>query len=123
MAATSYLGRADLPRGMRNNNPGNLRISNNQWQGKVPVWENTDGEFEQFKEYRYGVRAMIKLIQNYIRSGDNTLVTIISRYAPATENDTAAYIRAVAGATGFSPIYGIGRNETSRYAANHTSDV
>ncbi|MCA9329527.1 hypothetical protein KDA11_02695, partial [Candidatus Saccharibacteria bacterium] len=34
------------PRGIRNNNPGNIRISNNQWRGKIPVSQNTDGSFE-----------------------------------------------------------------------------
>ena len=103
MGATSYLGRADLPRGMRNNNPGNLRISSSQWRGKIPVAQNTDGDFEQFTEYRFGVRAMIKLIQNYIAQGHNTLTKIITRYAPASENDTQAYIRAVSQATNISP--------------------
>lgn len=100
----SYLGQRDLPRGMRNNNPGNLRISNNAWQGKIPANLNTDGAFEQFYNYAYGIRAMIKLLINYMSV--KKLVTIrqiISTYAPSTENDTNAYIRRVSTDTGFPP--------------------
>lgn len=100
----SYLGQHNLPRGMRNNNPGNLRISSNAWQGKIPASMNTDGAFEQFYNYAYGIRAMIKLLIHYMTV--KKLVTIrdiISTYAPSSENDTNAYIRNVATATGFPP--------------------
>ena len=100
----SYLGRNDLPRGMRNNNPGNMRISSSRWQGKIPVVQNTDGAFEQFVNYSYGIRAMTKLLINYIQSGRNTISSILYRYAPPSDNnDTATYVRAVAIATGIGP--------------------
>ena len=100
----SYLGRNDLPRGIRNNNPGNLRISSSPWQGKIPIAQNTDGAFEQFVNYSYGIRAMTKLLINYIQSGRNTISSILYRYAPPSDNnDTAAYVRAVATATGIGP--------------------
>ncbi len=54
----------NLPRGYRNNNPLNLRISSSSWLGKVA--DNTDGVFEQFSDIRYGYRAAIKTIRNYI---------------------------------------------------------
>ncbi len=79
------------PRGIRNNNPGNLRISNQAWEGKVAT--NTDGEFEQFSSYEYGVRALILLLRNYLRGDRNTLSKIISAYAPASDgNHTNNYI-------------------------------
>lgn len=99
----SYLG-TNGPRGQRNNNPGNIRISSSPWQGKVPVAQNTDGAFEQFTAYAYGVRAMIKLLQNYISAGHNTIQKIIERYAPAADNNNvAAYVNAVASRSGLSP--------------------
>jgi len=97
----SYLGRSDLPRGMRNNNPGNIRIGGSAWRGKVPVAQNTDGAFEQFVGYLYGVRAMIKLLQNYFRDGYTTIRTIVNRWAPPTENDSISYALYVSRQTGF----------------------
>lgn len=90
-------------RGVRNNNPGNIKISSSPWLGKVPVEQNSDGVFEQFWEYKYGIRAMIKLIMNYIASGHNTVRKIITRYAPSSENPTSKYIEKISEWTGYSP--------------------
>ena len=83
----SYLGEGNLPRGMRNNNPGNIRINpSNNWQGKITP--STDGAFEQFNLYVYGIRAMIKLVKNYIsRGGQNTIRKIVFKYAPPADNN------------------------------------
>lgn len=98
----SFLGRNNLPRGIRNNNPGNLKITNPQqgWMGSIDASENKDGVFEQFLFYTYGLRAMLKLIQNKIRAGDNTIRKLIRVWAPSSENDTEAYIRMVEQETG-----------------------
>lgn len=92
-----------LPRGYRNNNPLNIRInSGNNWQGKVSP--NTDGAFEQFTSMAYGFRAAFVLIRNYINNyAATTVQAIISKWAPNNENNTAGYISAVCGSTGFSP--------------------
>ena len=104
VATLSYLGQSGLPRGMRNNNPGNIRISTNAWQGKVPAGQNTDGAFEQFSAYIWGIRAMIKNLISYQQQrGLSTLRQIISTWAPSTENDTNAYISRVSSATGIGP--------------------
>ena len=85
-----------IPRGFRNNNPGNLRITGMAWQGKVPVEQNTDKAFEQFVSLEYGLRAMIVVLRIYIkRKGLDTIEKIIPVYAPATENDVEAYIQVV----------------------------
>ena len=53
---------------------------------------------------KYGYRAAIKTIQTYINKyGCRTLEQIISRWAPANENNTAAYIANVSHRTGFAP--------------------
>lgn len=90
-------------RGVRNNNPGNLRISSNNWDGKLPKDQNTDGEFEQFVTWIHGLRAMTKLIVNYINGGYDTLTKIINRYAPPVENKTNGYINFVVKETGLLP--------------------
>lgn len=82
-------------RGIRNNNPGNLRISENAWQGKVPVAQNTDGVFEQFISPEYGIRALFIDLRSKINRGLNTIEKIMNVYAPPTENNTIAYITAI----------------------------
>lgn len=79
-------------RGYRNNNPGNLRHGS-KWQGLADL--QMDREFCQFKTMYYGVRAVDKLILNYTKNGHNTIRKIISRYAPACENNTQSYITTV----------------------------
>ena len=99
--ALPQFGNYNLPRGIRNNNPGNLRIGPSGWQNKVPIAQNSDGEFEQFYSYEYGIRAMTKLLINYMASGRDTIASIITKYAPATENNTRSYIQKVSQRTGY----------------------
>lgn len=102
-----------VPRGIRNNNPGNIKVSNSGWLGKIPYSQNTDTDcstgqvvrtFEQFTEYRFGIRALIKLIENYmVQRNLRTIAQIINRYAPGTENYTEGYINYVSDRIGFAP--------------------
>ena len=81
-------------RGIRNNNPGNIRRSNDPWQGLAA--EQADPDFFRFTAPEWGYRALMKTIQTYRRKhGLRTIAEMISRWAPANENDTAAYIRSV----------------------------
>lgn len=83
-----------LPRGIRNNNPLNIRRSQDKWQGLRAV--QNDPAFCQFEEMKWGVRAGAKILQTYQRKyGLNTLRKIINRFAPPTENDTSSYIISV----------------------------
>lgn len=100
----SFLGDMSKPRGIRNNNPGNLVITGIDWKGKVPIQQNTDGMFEQFENWYYGVRAMwIDLKGDVFTDGDNTIRKLIHKYAPPFENPTETYIQYVANFTGKSP--------------------
>lgn len=87
-------------RGIRNNNPGNLKISSNDWQGKVPKAQNTDGVFEQFISPEYGIRALFIDLRSKLNRGVNTIEKILPIYAPTTENNTAAYIASVENISG-----------------------
>lgn len=81
------------PRGIRNNNPLNIRIGNT-WLGEVP--NPTDSDFEQFVSIRYGLRAAFVILRRYIRRyGRNTPAKIIRAWAPAVENNTQRYIEVV----------------------------
>lgn len=83
-----------LPRGLRNCNPGNIRITKDKWQGLRPVQE--DPAFFQFTEMKWGYRALIRTLQNYRkRHGCKTIGDFIRRWAPSTENNTSGYISRV----------------------------
>lgn len=95
-----------VPRGIRNNNPLNIRKGNN-WKGERP--NQTDKAFEEFESMEMGVRAGFYLIRKYMTGYNgltekfNTIEKIIRRWAPASENNTQAYIDTVAKKTGISP--------------------
>ncbi|EAB2832862.1 structural protein [Salmonella enterica subsp. enterica] len=91
------------PRGIRNNNPGNIRWGDD-WKGLVPKEQRTDKSFCQFIKPEYGIRAMIVILRNYQRKhGLNTISGIINRWAPTNENNTQTYIDSVAKSTGVTP--------------------
>jgi hypothetical protein len=93
---------SDVPRGIRNNNPGNLENNGTPWQGLAE--RQTDPRFYQFESPVWGIRALARTLKTYReRYGLNTAVDIISRWAPPHENDTASYARAVARALGTDP--------------------
>lgn len=92
-----------IPRGIRNNNPLNIRKGNN-WKGEIQP--QFDKSFEQFESMQYGIRAGFIILRRYITGYNgltqrfNTIEKIISRWAPAAENDTKAYIAQVEKLTG-----------------------
>lgn len=93
-----------VPRGLRNNNPGNIRITKDNWKGLRKV--QTDKEFFQFEEIKWGYRALIRTLQNYRkRRGCETIADFIRRWAPENENDTSAYIRTVCMKMGVPSVY------------------
>ncbi|MCW9409523.1 hypothetical protein N5I62_07120 [Klebsiella quasipneumoniae] len=84
---------ADGPRGVRNNNPGNLEASSsNPWIGQT----GSDGRFAKFETPEHGIRALGRNLISYQRQGIDTVGEIINRWAPPSDNnDTAAYIKSV----------------------------
>ena len=89
-----------LPRGIRNNNPGNIRYTGTAWKGLATP--PSDGAFCIFTMPQYGIRALAVLLRNYNRYyGIRTITSIINRFAPSVENNTTAYIQSVCKATGF----------------------
>jgi hypothetical protein len=80
-----------MSRGLKNNNPGNIRHNNDLFQGEIRP--STDSAFKQFSEMKYGYRAMFVSLATYLtKYGRNTIEKIISAWAPANENNTAGYI-------------------------------
>nr|WP_257214420.1 virion protein [Vibrio coralliilyticus] len=98
--------RKSLPRGVRNNNPLNIRESENdrtQWNGESPL--DLDKSFEEFTHPVYGFRAGARVLRSYYRQGYKTLSQMIHRFAPPNENDTSLYVKHV------SQWTGIGENQ------------
>lgn len=80
-------------RGIRNNNPGNIRHGD-KWQGLSA--EQTDSEFCVFSQPEYGIRALCRILRTYQRKyGLRDVYSIINRFAPPVENDTESYIKSV----------------------------
>ena len=82
-------------RGYRNNNPLNIRISNNNWKGEIKP--STDGSFCQFTSMDMGFRAAMCCIRTYIRKYNcNTIEAIINRWAPWSDgNNPTRYAQRV----------------------------
>ncbi len=82
------------PRGIRNNNPGNIEKNHIVWKGMAE--QQNDKRFVVFIDAVFGLRALMKLLVNYRKKhGLKTVVDIIKRWAPPFENHTEAYARAV----------------------------
>lgn len=77
------------------NNPANIRYNKkNNWLGQI----GSDNGFCVFDTIEHGLRALIVLLRNYINVYKlHSVSEIISRYAPACENDTRNYISYVNG--------------------------
>jgi hypothetical protein len=98
-------------RGFRNRNPGNIdHVPSNRWQGladppiEPPPANGGRPRFARFTSHEYGIRALAMLLTTYQdRHGLRTIRGIVSRWAPGNENDTEAYITAVARRIGRHP--------------------
>ena len=93
--ADDYRNQPSLPRGIRNNNPGNITIGDS-WQGMV----GNDGTFLIFADMGWGIRALGTSLINMINQGYNTITTLISQWSAT---DQAAYIANVSAYTGLDP--------------------
>ena len=133
-----------LPRGIRNNNPLNIRSSKDQWKGlravqadaslasgrlssrsaeskQASLCTHYDAEFCQFETMEYGWRAAFVLLTRtyYHTYRLYTIRAIVSKWAPPNENNTKAYIANVSRLTGIAPDepIGIPSDKPSRWIA------
>lgn len=89
-----------MTRGMRNNNPGNLNYAGQEGATKE---SGPGGRFAVFQSMEHGVVALAKQLQLYASRGNDTVRGIISKYAPESENNTAAYIASMTKRMGVGP--------------------
>jgi hypothetical protein len=85
-------GSAMKSRGLRNNNPLNIRHNADVFQGEI---KGADKSFKTFSSMPYGYRAAFVTLATYLSRGWNTVEKIISHWAPPNENNTDSYIAAV----------------------------
>ena len=111
------------PRGIRNNNPLNIRRSKDKWKGMCA--QQQDAAFCQFESMEWGWRAAFWLLTRtyYHQYRLFTIRAIISKWAPPIENKTDAYIANVARLTGIGPDepIGIPSDQPARWMAVATA--
>lgn len=102
--SASRIRNALVSRGYRNNNPGNVRfIAGNPWDGQI----GNDGGYAVYDTPLHGTRALGKELLKRWRAGFNTVRDLIAGrlessgerrggWAPASENNTEAYIQDMA---------------------------
>jgi hypothetical protein len=103
-AVTDYVGGLLTPRGIRNNNPGNIERNNIQWQGSIPADQVRallgvpyDATFEQFDTPANGVRAIGHVLRSKAARGLTSVDAIIRDYS---KTDQDAYVDFVSGQLG-----------------------
>lgn len=89
-----------IARSERNNNPGNIE-KGIAWKGLDAT--RSDPRFAVFIAPEWGFRAMARILLGDFREGQNTVRSLIHEWAPPVENDTGAYVAAVAKAIGVHP--------------------
>lgn len=93
VSAVPYDQQPNNARGLRNHNPGNVRVA--------PNAVGNDGSFPQFGSDADGLAAMARQLMLYGDRGNNSISGILHTYAPSSENNTRAYIDDVSRATGY----------------------
>lgn len=91
----NYYQDKNAPRGLRNNNPGNLEKTNGKWGAEV---DGKDSRFATYATPEAGLNALSNLLIN--KYNGLSLEKIISKYAPSHENDTNSYIKNLASSAG-----------------------
>jgi hypothetical protein len=83
-----------IPRGIRLNNPGNIRhVLGVTWKGQSAL--QRDDQFVEFDDAVYGIRAIARIMHSYENEGIYTIAKAIDRWAPPNENNSVAYVAAV----------------------------
>jgi hypothetical protein len=96
------------PRGLRNNNPGNIRDFGIAWRGRVGTDNNPGGPFVVFDTMDNGARALMLNLNSRARDvggviGQTTVADVINAWAPGSDgNDPASYISTVERVAGVS---------------------
>ena len=92
-----------MSRGIRNNNPGNIKDFGIEWKGLMDHRDKTQEHIKEktfcvFSHPWWGIRAMAKIFTNYqTKHGLWSVRKIVNRWAPPTDdNPTTVYATFVA---------------------------
>ena len=100
-----------VSRGLRNNNPGNIRHNGDHFQGEA---NGRDKSFKTFTSMAHGYRAIFKILNTYqSKYALRSIKQMIERWAPRNENDTDAYIAFVSDFVGIDPDHAVDINDMS----------
>lgn len=90
-------------RGIRNNNPGNIKKTTIEWEGQID--SEDEQTFAVFSAPWWGLRAIAKILTTYYRKHHlDTPNKIISRWAPSSDdNPEQAYALFIANRLGVNP--------------------
>lgn len=95
--SSQFYGNPSAPRGLRNNNPGNIESTNGKYGPEV---QGKDPRFANYATPEQGLSAMNQLLDKH---NGESLTKIIGRYAPPNENNTSNYINTLSKSTGLKP--------------------
>ncbi|WP_047236643.1 hypothetical protein [Chromobacterium subtsugae] len=98
--AAAAAGGQQLPRGIRNNNPGNLNFAHQAQATRETRPDGTKGRFAAFPDAQTGLNALSRQLQLYSAKGLKSVSQMIEKFAPKEENNTKAYIAKVSKALG-----------------------
>lgn len=96
---TDLRNAAVISRGVRNNNPFNIRKGSSKWVGKV---KGLDTSFETFDTLENGIRAGVINTLTHYKRGADTIKKLIEVHAPPNENNTKLYIKNVSNWVGIN---------------------
>lgn len=104
---------------VRNNNPGNLRYSENLTKPGYVLEGATKGDagFAKFNTIEEGIEAMKKQLRLDLVKRGMTLEDFLNKYAPPKENRTDVYINNIAKALGIDPEDKVSSDKIDNLAA------
>ena len=97
----------------RNCNPLNIRFSKDtNWIGSK--LKDSKG-FVVFAAFSFGYRAAVMILRSYAKRGLTTVPQIIETWAPRSENNTVAYIKAV--------LDNLSERQSEPYTVNENTEI
>lgn len=100
-AVLAYFGgKAMIPRGIKNNNPGNIRYTGTKWKGLADPPSDEKG-FCRFVDTFHGLRALCINALSIYQKGARSLLDFTTAWAPSSDgNEPEEYARFLATRTG-----------------------
>lgn len=89
--AAGLTNETDIPRNLRNNNPGNIEYGN---FAKSQGATSSDGRFAVFPDMETGKQAQIALLKKYVGEGTNTISKMVRKWSPVSAENPESVVSA-----------------------------